>query len=70
MAAKLDSLVSQTEPSSFFSFRTEEALEYYDAWDYFSNSLVSSKPHTQPEEEDSVDEGAEDEGRSDRDRER
>jgi hypothetical protein len=29
-------------------------------------SLVSSRPHTQPEEEDPVDEGAEDEGRGGR----
>jgi hypothetical protein len=31
---------------------------------------VSSRPHTQPEEEDPVDEGAEDEGRSGKKRER
>jgi hypothetical protein len=46
IALKLDSLVSQTGPSDFFSFRTEEALEYYYARDGSSALLVSSKPHT------------------------
>jgi hypothetical protein len=58
----LDSPVSQIEPSDFFSFRTEEALEYYCDRDGSSTSLVSSRPHAQPEEEDLVDEGAKDEG--------
>jgi hypothetical protein len=35
-----------------------------------STLMVSSRPHTQPEEEDIADEGAEDEGRSDREAEK
>jgi hypothetical protein len=66
VTAKLDSSVSQTEPSGFISFRTEEALEYYCTQDGSSTSLVSSRPHAQPEEEDLVDEGAKYEGRNDR----
>jgi hypothetical protein len=45
MAAKPGILVSQTGPSSFFSFRKKEALEYYYARDGSSTSLVSSMPH-------------------------
>jgi hypothetical protein len=66
IALKPDSPVSQTGPSVFFSFRTEEALEYNYARDGSSASLVSSRPHTQPEEEDPMDDGAKDEGRSGR----
>jgi hypothetical protein len=69
-AAKPDWPVSQTGPSDFFSFRIEEALEYYCDWDSPSTSLVSSIPHAQPEEEDLVDEGVKDEGRSGREGER
>jgi hypothetical protein len=36
----------------------------------FSTSLVSSRPHRQPEEEDPADEGTKDEGRSSREGER
>jgi hypothetical protein len=64
VAAKLDSTVSQIRPSGFFSFRTEEAFEDYYTLDDFDTSLLSSKPHTQLEEEDLADEGAKDEGRS------
>jgi hypothetical protein len=70
VAAKLDSPVSQIRPSGFFSFRTEEALEYYCARDGSSTSLVSSGPHAQLEEEDPADEGIKDEGRSGREGER
>jgi hypothetical protein len=69
-AAKPDSPVSQIGPFDFFSFRTEEALEYYCARDGSSTSLVSSKPHAQPEEENPVDEGTKYEGRSGREGER
>jgi hypothetical protein len=65
VAAKLDSSVSQTGTSSFFSFRTKESLKYYYARDGSGTTLVSSKPHIQPKEEDLVDEGAKDDGRSD-----
>jgi hypothetical protein len=65
MAGKPNSPVSQTGPSGFCSFKTQEALEYYYARDGSDTSLVSSRPHTQTEEEDPVDEGTEDEGRSD-----
>jgi hypothetical protein len=41
----------------------EEAFEDYRAQDGSDTSLVSSRPHTQPEEEDPTDEGIEDEGR-------
>jgi hypothetical protein len=64
VAAKSDSLVSQTGPSGFFSFGTEEALEYYCAQDGSSTSLVFSRPHAQSEEKDPADEGTKDEGRS------
>jgi hypothetical protein len=60
----LDSPIFQIGPSSFFRFRTEEAFEDYCTQDGSSTSLVSSRPHTQLEEEDPADEGAEDEGRS------
>jgi hypothetical protein len=61
-AAKQDSPVSRTGSSSSFSFRKKEALEYYCARDGSSTSLVSSRPHVQPEEEDPADEGTKDEG--------
>jgi hypothetical protein len=67
--AKLGCPVSQTGPSSFFNFRTEEALKYYYAWDGSITSLVSSRPHVQPEE-DPANEDAKDEGRSDREEKR
>jgi hypothetical protein len=62
--SKLNNLVFQTEPSGFFSFRTEEALEYYCAQDSFSTSLLSSRPHAQLEEKDPAGEGTKDGGRS------
>jgi hypothetical protein len=62
MATKPDSPVSQVGPSSFFSFRTEEAIEDYCAWDGSNSSFVSSRPYIQLEEEDPVDEDTEDEG--------
>jgi hypothetical protein len=68
-ATKPDSLVFQTGPFGFFSFRIEEALEYYCAQDGSNTSLLSSRPHAQPEE-DLADEGAKYEGRSGREGER
>jgi hypothetical protein len=64
MAVKPNNPFSQTGPSSFFIFRTGEAFEDYHARDGSGISLVSSRPHAQPEEEDPVDEGAEVEERS------
>jgi hypothetical protein len=60
VTSKPDSLVSQTGPSDFCGFRAEEAFEDHFAQDGSSTSLVSSRPHTQPEEEDPADEGAAD----------
>jgi hypothetical protein len=48
----------------------EEDLEDYHARDSTNTSLVSSRTHTQPEEEDPADEGTEAKGRSDQERER
>jgi hypothetical protein len=62
--SKLGSPVSQTEPSGFVRTRTEGYIEDYRARDGSSTSLVSSRPHTQPEEEDPMDEDAKVEGRS------
>jgi hypothetical protein len=64
VTAKLDSPVSQTGPSDFFNFKTEEALEYYCTRDGSITSLASSRPHAQPEEVDPADQDAKDEGRS------
>jgi hypothetical protein len=61
--SKLNNPVSQTGPSGFYGFRAEEAFEDHHARDGSSTSLVSFRPHTQPEEEDSMDVGVEDEGR-------
>jgi hypothetical protein len=66
LTSKLDSLVSQTGPSGFCGFRVEEGFKDHRARDGSSTSLVSSKPHTQLEEEDPSDEGAKDEGRGGR----
>jgi hypothetical protein len=44
--------------------RAEEDLEDYHARDGTDTSLVSSRTHTQPKEEDPTDEGAEVKGRS------
>jgi hypothetical protein len=63
VAAKPENLVSQTRPSGFFSFRAKEALEYYYARDGSSTSLVSSRPHAQPKEEDPANEGMKDKRR-------
>jgi hypothetical protein len=60
----------QTGPSGFFSFRIEEALKFYCTQDGSSTSLVSTRPHTQQEEEDLADEGAKDEGRNSQEGER
>jgi hypothetical protein len=70
MTSKPDSLVSQTGPSGFDSFRIEEYIEDYRTQDGSSTSLVSSRPHAQLEEEDPVDKGAEDEGGSGQEEER
>jgi hypothetical protein len=66
MVTKLDSPIFQTRQFDFFSFRIQETLEYYYARDGSSASLVSSRPHVQPEMEDPSDEGAKYEGRSSR----
>jgi hypothetical protein len=64
MTVKLDSPISQTGPSGFSSFRTEEGFRDYHARDGSSTSLVSSRPDAQPKEGDPADESAKDEGRS------
>jgi hypothetical protein len=56
--SKPDSSISQNRPSNFYSPRPEATVEDYRKWDSSSTSLVSSRPHTQLEEEDPVDEGA------------
>jgi hypothetical protein len=48
----------------------EEASFLNRAWDGSSTSLVSFRPHAQPEEEDPVDEGTKDVGRGSREGER
>jgi hypothetical protein len=58
VTSKPNSLVSQIGPSGFYGFRAEEGFEEQHAWDGSRTSLVSSRPHTQLEEEDLVDEGA------------
>jgi hypothetical protein len=60
-ATKLDSPVSKTGPSGFGSPGIEANVEDYHTRDSSSSSLVSSRTHTQPEEEDPMDESAEDE---------
>jgi hypothetical protein len=70
MAAKVDSPVSKIRPSGFSGFKTEEVFEDYRGQDGSSTLLVSSRPHIQLEEEDLVDEGVEDKGRSGREGER
>jgi hypothetical protein len=55
---------SQTGSSGFSRFRIEEGFQDHRAQDDNSTSLVSSRTHVQPEEEDPVDEGAKAEGRS------
>jgi hypothetical protein len=70
VAAKSDSSVSQTGPSGFCSFRIEDALKYHCTWDSSGTSLVPSRPHTQPAEEDLADEDTKVEGRSDQKGER
>jgi hypothetical protein len=58
-------LVSQTGPSGFSEFVTKEGFEDYHTWDGTGTTLVSSRTHTQSEEEDLADEGIEVEERSD-----
>jgi hypothetical protein len=70
IAAKPDSPVSKTRPSSFFGFRTKEGFEDHRTRDGSSTSLVPSRTHAQSEEDDPVDEGIEDKGRSSREGER
>jgi hypothetical protein len=60
--AKTASPISQTEPSNFFRFETEGDVEDHCAWDGSDTSLVSSRTHAQPEEEDPANEGTKDEG--------
>jgi hypothetical protein len=57
MTSKPDSPVSPTGQSGFVRSRTEGYIEDYRAQDDSSTSLVSSRPHAQPEEEDPADEG-------------
>jgi hypothetical protein len=52
-------LVSQNEPSCFSRFKTEEDIEDHYARDGTNTSLVSSRTHAQPEEEDLADMGTE-----------
>jgi hypothetical protein len=68
--SKPDSLVSQTGMSNFCSLQPEVTVEDYRTRDNTSTSLVSSRSHAQPEEEDLADEGTEDEGRSSEEGER
>ncbi len=63
-------LISQTGSSNFFRFSTEEDFEDHHAQDGTNTSLVSSRTHAQPEEEDPVDEGTKAKGRSGREGER
>jgi hypothetical protein len=64
--SKRDSPVSQIGPFGFCSFRAEEGFKNHHTWVGSRTSLVSSRPLTQPEEEDLVNEGIEDEGRGGR----
>jgi hypothetical protein len=61
---KPDHPVYQTRPSGFYSLQSEAIVEDYRTRDSSITSLVSPRPHVQPEEEDPADEGVEDEGRS------
>jgi hypothetical protein len=70
MTSKPDSPVYQIGLFGFIRSRAEGYIEDYRTCDGSSTSLVSSRPHVQPEEEDPADEGAEDEGRSSREGER
>jgi hypothetical protein len=70
VTSKLDGPVSQTRPSRFGSFMIEVGVEDHCTRDGSSAPLVSSRPHTSPEEEDPVDDGIEDDGRSSREGER
>jgi hypothetical protein len=70
VTSKLDSLISQTGPSNFPSFKTKKGLKDHHTQDGSSTSLVSSRHHTRPEEEDPADEGAKDEARSGQEGER
>jgi hypothetical protein len=65
-ATKPDSPVSKTRPYGFGSLRTEANIEDYRAWDNSRSSLVSSRTHAQPEEDDSMDESVKVEGGRDR----
>jgi hypothetical protein len=62
MATKPDSPVSKTRPSSFDNLMIEANVGDYHARGGSSSSLVSSRTHASPEEEDTTDEGAEAEG--------
>jgi hypothetical protein len=59
--SKPGSPVSQTGPSSFCSPRPKATVKDYHAGDSSNTSLVSSRPHTKPEQEDLADEGTKDE---------
>jgi hypothetical protein len=50
---------SQTGPSGFSRINTEEGFEEYLTWDSTDSSLVSSRTHAQPEEEDPTDDTTE-----------
>jgi hypothetical protein len=63
-AAKPDSPVSHIGPFGFSWFWIEEDFMDYHARVSTDTLLVSSRTHTQPEEEDPRDEGTEAEGRS------
>jgi hypothetical protein len=66
VTSKPNSPVSQTGPSGFCGFKAEEGFDDHHARDSSNTSLVSSRPHSQLEEEDLMDEGIEDEGRGGR----
>jgi hypothetical protein len=60
----MDSPVFQIGPSDFSGFRIEEDFEDLHAQDGTNTSLVSSRTHSQLEEEDLADEGVKAKGRS------
>jgi hypothetical protein len=64
MSTKLNNPISRTRPYGFGSIGTEADVEDHHALDGSNTSLVSSRTNAQPEEEDPMDEGAENEGRS------
>jgi hypothetical protein len=60
----------ETGPSGLPRISVEGGFEDYHARNSIVTSLVSSRTHVKPEEEDPADEGAKDEGRSSQEGER